>query len=144
MTGVGLHWANIDSYAYYKDYNDLPKNIRGSKKYDLATQLHGPHWRTPTTAEIKELMTKCKWEEYNEHRIHGYIITGPSGKKIFLPRDTENSLPNQDPSIYMSSETDDSWEGYGINLYDLDIKDKRIVTCLSIYLYSIRPVCDKQ
>ena len=146
MTGVGLHWANIDSYAYYKDYNDLPKNISGSKKYDLATQLHGPHWRTPTIAEIKELMTKCKWEEYNEHGIHGYIITGPSGKKIFLPGDTENSLLNQDPSIYMSSETDGSWQGYGygINLYALDIKDKRIGTCVSKYLYSIRPVCDKQ
>ena len=91
-------------------------------------------------------MTKCKWEEYNEHRIHGYIITGPSGKKIFLPGDTENSLLNQDPSIYMSSETDGSWKGHGngINLYALDIKDKQIVTCASRYLYSIRPVCDKQ
>lgn len=40
---------------------------------------------TPTIEEWEELVTKCKWTLGNQDGNRGYIVTGPSGKSIFLP-----------------------------------------------------------
>ncbi len=45
----------------------------------------GEGWRTPTVAEIKELMEKCTWKAEYIHDVKGYRITGPNGNSIFLP-----------------------------------------------------------
>jgi hypothetical protein len=42
-------------------------------------------WRLPQNSEIDTLLKYCKteWREYNG--TEGALITGPSGKRIFLP-----------------------------------------------------------
>lgn len=42
-------------------------------------------WRTPTAAECKELLEKCKWEPEYMGEVKGYRVTGPNGNSIFLP-----------------------------------------------------------
>ena len=40
----------------------------------------------PTKSEMEELVSKCKWTLVEQRGIvKGYIVTGPSGKYIFLP-----------------------------------------------------------
>lgn len=52
---------------------------------DAAFQRWGGCWRLPQNEEIDTLLKYCKseWIEYNG--TEGALITGPSGKRIFLP-----------------------------------------------------------
>lgn len=52
---------------------------------DVATVKWGAGWRTPTNAELSELVTKCTWEWSTLNNINGYRVTGPNGNSIFLP-----------------------------------------------------------
>ena len=52
---------------------------------DAATQIMGDTWRTPTIAEINELMEKCKWEWTTLNGVNGHLVTGKNGNSIFLP-----------------------------------------------------------
>ncbi|MBR2459465.1 MAG: hypothetical protein IKB39_09475 [Bacteroidaceae bacterium] len=52
---------------------------------DIAHVEWGGNWRMPTKEEFKELVDKCNWKWTKSGAHTGYIITGPSGKSIFLP-----------------------------------------------------------
>lgn len=52
---------------------------------DAATALLGQGWRTPTTAEMQELVERCQWEESYQMGVAGMTVTGPNGNAIFLP-----------------------------------------------------------
>ena len=39
----------------------------------------------PTKAQWEELMSKCTFEESSDYGYSGYMVTGPSGRSIFLP-----------------------------------------------------------
>ena len=64
---------------------DKTRNATGTG--DAAFQRWGEWgcWRLPQNEEIDSLLKKCKseWTEYNG--TEGALITGPSGKRIFLP-----------------------------------------------------------
>lgn len=54
---------------------------------DDAAQVHwGDKWRMPTKDEMQELFDNCTWTEETRNGINGYIVTGPNGNSIFLPR----------------------------------------------------------
>lgn len=55
------------------------------KSDDAANVLLGDGWRIPTTAELEELIKKCKWTLETIGGHSGYTITGPNGNSIFLP-----------------------------------------------------------
>lgn len=57
----------------------------GGTELDNATNLLGSGWRTPSELECKELISKCRWDPINYKGTDGALITGPSGKAIFLP-----------------------------------------------------------
>ena len=60
-------------------------SIAGSP-LDIATHHWKNGWRMPTKSEMEELVSKCKWTLVEQRGIvKGYIVTGPSGKYIFLP-----------------------------------------------------------
>lgn len=132
------HWADIDSYAVIDDYKDLPMNIAGTE-YDNATNELGEDWRMPTKAELQELIDKCTWKNYEHGKVRGYIVTGPSGKSIFLHL-AGATLLNDDPHIFLSSERTTNWHK-GIEVYALDISTKKIVNDHPSGRYAtIRPV----
>lgn len=49
---------------------------------DAATAALGKSWRMPTRDEVLELVEKCKFEGVND----GWVITGPNGNSIKIPR----------------------------------------------------------
>lgn len=132
------HWGDIDSYAVQSDYKDLPMDIAGTK-YDLAAVNLGDGWRMPTKVEFQELLDKCEWDYKSE--INGYIVTGPSGKKIFISVGKQSDTTDY-PYIFLTSERTGNWNK-GVNVYAVNITNKQIVTRSSGRRATIRPVYTK-
>lgn len=59
-------------------------NISASE-YDAATVTLDSAWRMPTLDEMQELVEKCSWQAFTHNGTDGFLVTGPSGKSIFLP-----------------------------------------------------------
>lgn len=70
---------------YTGDAHDYPTGKIGKTEYDIAYKNWGEHWRLPTSEEIKELVSKCNWQESYVNGVRGYIVTGMNGNSIFLP-----------------------------------------------------------
>ena len=76
-------WHNNDTGEMTK-YNDTDgKKVLGLED-DTAQTLWGEDWRTPTQAEIQELMDCCTWEWTSVNGVYGYKVSG-NGNSIFLP-----------------------------------------------------------
>ena len=71
---------NCDTYG--KEVDDWS----GNASYDAATANMGEHWRTPTQAEMQELIDKCTWKRQSVGGVYGYVFTGPNGNSIFVPQ----------------------------------------------------------
>ena len=73
--------------AYLENYRGDVITKEFTENYDAAQQRWEQCWRMPTTFETDTLLAKCKteWTEYNG--VEGALVTGPSGKRIFLPID---------------------------------------------------------
>ncbi len=74
---------------------------------DAASNVWDANWRTPTKADWEELLRDCDWEQKQVEETDGYLVTGPSGKTIFLPmtgyaQENEKITPNT-TGYYMSS-----------------------------------------
>lgn len=80
--------SNYDesTYKYYINdaYQNIGDDISGTE-YDVAHMKMGGDWRMPTITEWEELIKKCTWVYGFCGKIQGYIVSGPSGKSIFLP-----------------------------------------------------------
>ena len=50
---------------------------------DVASVKWGGAWRMPTSAQMNELLDKCKWKWDDTRR--GYTVIGPNGNSIYLP-----------------------------------------------------------
>ena len=79
---------------------------------DAATVNWGDDWRMPTKAEMQELFDNCTWTEETHHAINGYLVTGPNGNSIFLPKagfynydDFGESLQKPNHSLYYWTNT---------------------------------------
>lgn len=70
---------------YPKEIENIEETICGNPKYDIATKFSNGEERLPTTEEFDELINKCNWEYIEVDKFKGFIITGPSGKSIYLP-----------------------------------------------------------
>jgi hypothetical protein len=56
-------------------------SVIADANHDPATANWGSNWKMPTTEQVRELITKCKWEFTG----NGYRVTGPNKNSIFLP-----------------------------------------------------------
>ena len=65
-----------------KDYVLNNKSIAGTE-WDAAHNKLGGNWRMPDNDDIDELLNQCTWVWNSEKK--GFMVTGPSGKSIFLP-----------------------------------------------------------
>ena len=68
----------------------------------------GSGWRIPTAAECEELLEKCEtrfvqsFTDSKEMSCPGFIVTGPSGKSIFIPA-AGLKVPETGTSLYGSN-----------------------------------------
>ncbi len=124
----------------------------GIKKYDAATVFWGKGWRVPSRDEFAELRNSCRWK-YTEHKgREGYMVTGPSGKSIFLPLNKDNTRwDGRYGSTYWSS-SGYMMPGGSTKGYSLKISNDKGGDRFDNYLesdfdtamqYLIRPVKDK-
>lgn len=74
-----------DGGKTYNKYNDTGGLKVLEAEDDVAHVKWGGNWRMPTDAEQDELIENCSCEWTSRGGIKGYIVTGPSGKSIFLP-----------------------------------------------------------
>lgn len=89
-----MHYYTFDDGQTDCDWYDDDGNFIGDGKtrlgkFDDAADANWG-WRLPTAAEVEELVKKCMWEwkgfgEYDKDSCAGFLVTGPSGKSIFLP-----------------------------------------------------------
>lgn len=75
---------------------------------DAAHVNLGGNWRMPTDAEWTELRTKCTWEWTSVSGVSGHEVTGPNGKRIFIPAagsrvDTSLNFRDSDGDYWSSS-----------------------------------------
>ena len=84
LYGWGDTSGNILVEDYYLKDIQTPINIANTE-YDIVTKNLGKDWSLPTIEHWKELIKECKWEWISNSLIKGYIVTGLTGEKIFLP-----------------------------------------------------------
>lgn len=92
--GLSVEWAACNlgasspqelgnTYKWGDQSTNCELDICGTS-YDQATDRLGKDWQLPSYDQAKELIDRCRWT-YTQYRgIYGYIVTGPSGKAIFL------------------------------------------------------------
>lgn len=71
---------NRDDRNFYTPYSDI-----SGTSYDAAKSKMGGNWRMPTRAELYSLVNNCEFTVGEYNGVSGFIVTGPSGKSIFLP-----------------------------------------------------------
>lgn len=59
---------------------------------DAASQNWGGRWRTATKAEWEQLISRCTWNWTSMNGELGYMVTGPNGNSIFLPRAEDGGI----------------------------------------------------
>lgn len=52
---------------------------------DAPARFRGGDWRSPSRAEIEELINECSWTWTTMNDVNGYRVTGKNGASIFLP-----------------------------------------------------------
>lgn len=81
-------------YCVEEKYGSVDNCRQLSASDDAATATLGKKWRLPTEAECRELLEKCKWEYIKDYskNMMGFMVTGPSGKSIFIPHTQAGNL----------------------------------------------------
>ena len=149
-------WAEVETKESYSSNTSPYINVggvpeySGNSTYDAATAKWGGTWRTPTQAELDELMTKCTWIWTSQNGINGALVTGPSGKSIFLPAAgymNGKALTNDNKNgIYWSSTpvNNNKTSAYTVTIKASNgVINKTLGTNAYVYGNSIRPVCNK-
>lgn len=97
--GLSVKWASCD-FGTMSPYEAAPyftfteSSLRGTSgvrtlepSQDRATEW-GSKWSTPTQTQWRELMENCTITETTQEGVNGYLVTGTTGKSIFLSGDT--------------------------------------------------------
>lgn len=75
----------LTKYCNNVIYGDLDNKEVLEEEDDAATVIWGKPWRTPTLAEVQELVKYCTWKFEKRNFESGYSVTGPNGNSIFFP-----------------------------------------------------------
>lgn len=114
-----LYTGDTDSYLDESKFRTPYSNISGTS-YDAATVKMGGKWRMPTRAECTSLINNCKIEVGEYNHTEGFIVTGPSGKSIFIPqagRKKKDEVKSEGVSAYLwSSDTYSKPSAYCISI----------------------------
>ena len=76
----------MTKYCTYSGFGNVDYKTILEPSDDAASSNWSNKWRTPSDAEINELLTLCSWEWSSLNGVKGYIVTSNTNKnKIFLP-----------------------------------------------------------
>lgn len=78
-------YLNHTKYCTVGYYGTIDNKTILDPEDDVAYVEWGDNWRMPTFDEIKELRDNCIWEWVSVKGVNGQLVTGPSGRSIFLP-----------------------------------------------------------
>ena len=77
---------NLTKYCSSSDFGIVDDKIELDLEDDAANVNWGDAWRTPTKAELDELIDNCTWSWTTQNGVDGYTVTSKTnGKSIFLP-----------------------------------------------------------
>ncbi len=90
--GVGKYFAagettkkddgyTLDNYTV----ENYTAGVQFDANHDAAANIWGSNWRTPTSEELKELLSCAKEEVMEDGVLTGYTFKGSNGYSIFLP-----------------------------------------------------------
>lgn len=132
---------NLNPDKFYTPYS----NISGTN-YDAAKVKMGGKWRMPTRAEFYTLINNCEMKVGDYNGISGFIVTGPSGKSIFLPvtgQKKKENIRSNDCCVYLWSSTShgDSY-AYVLEYMTKNIKSSGVTTLGRYFGLPIRGVVD--
>ncbi len=111
--GLSVKWAaqNLMENGFTKDCTDIgtthqwsteyisnPPEQIGGTAFDPSTEKLGSKWQTPSEEQWEELKHKCRIHYTIFDNAVGYVITGKTGKAIFIPTNQTNEY-----TIYWSS-----------------------------------------
>ena len=114
---------------------------------DAARKILGGRWRMPTVEEMNDLRNQCSWSWSSRNGQAGFLVTGKSGRSIFLPAaDSYLSSYNPKPGkegVYWTSSLYGSLpsRAWMLKFTASEAKTSYSDRC---YGHSIRPVLDKQ
>lgn len=128
----------LDTDAFRTPYS----NIAGTD-YDVARKKMGGNWRMPTRAELSSLANNCDFTAGTYNNMNGIIVTGPSGKSIFLPgagyKYKDGTRWSGSPWL-LSSNTYGKSDAYGL---EINKKGRTNITYNDkFYGYTVRGVID--
>ena len=136
------------NYKYWgSKYNSTDGKTSLTASDDAATAKWGAGCRIPSTAELKELKSKCSWSwKSNYNGTSGYLVTGPNGNSIFLPAagmcDDEKLEFHGTEGNYWSCQPY-SEDKYYAHLLSFGRNDMDILGSDRYLGFSIRPVANK-
>ena len=87
-----------DEFNWSTNYISSPPQEIGGTSFDCATHILGENWQTPSEEQWKELIDNCRLHYTVYEDAIGYVVTGKTGKAIFIPMETKS-----DESSYWSS-----------------------------------------
>lgn len=82
----------LSKYCSDNECGDVDNLTTLTTSDDVATVKWGNKWRMPTKEEYKELLERCTLKWVQKNNVNGCLVTGPSGKSIFLPASGFRSL----------------------------------------------------
>lgn len=148
-------WCNGDRdmlTKYCADYEsgDVDYLTTLTASDDAATVNWGKKWRTPTKKEYEELLRKCTLKWVQRNKVNGCLVTGPSGKSIFLPASGFRNLTNLrnagDYGAYHTATLDSEGDNNCAYVFSFD-KEKTtdewgIYWGLRCFGFTVRPVTE--
>ena len=88
-TWATYKWGEPETLTKYQHSStdaSVSGGLRTLELDDDAARTHwGGKWRTPTKAEITELIEKATWTWKTVNGVKGHEVVGPNGNSIFIP-----------------------------------------------------------
>lgn len=143
-TRYSLYRGDVNGFLDYDKFYTPYSNISGTN-YDAAKVKMGEKWRMPTRAEFYTLINNCDFTVGEYNGVSGFIVTGPSGKSIFLPAE---GLKDRDEvkwtnTVYLwSSTTYGKQDAYYLEYMTKNLKDSGIRTIGKYKGMPIRGIVD--
>lgn len=141
-------YESMTKYCYQDWHGTVDGKMELEKEDDAAHVLWGNGWRIPSKSEYEELWTRCKWKGVEYHGVNGFMITGPNGKSIFLPKagniDGKRRVLQNSYGFYYTRNIDPFDSNAALGYYFLAGKLTRNVGLLREYGRPIRAVFEQQ
>lgn len=137
-------YESMTKYCYQPFHGVVDNRMELEKEDDAAHVLWGDGWRIPSKEEFEELWNRCKWKGIAYKGVNGFIVTGPNGKSIFIPKagnmDGKRRVLQNSYGFYYTRKIDGMDSNAALGYYFLAGKLMRNVGLLREYGRPIRAV----